>query len=921
MRPKKLIMSAFGPYAGKTELDLDRLGEKGLYLITGDTGAGKTTIFDAITFALYGAPSGNSRDVDSLRSKYAAPETPTEVELTFDYGGKEYYVRRNPKYSRPKTRGEGTTEENANAELHCPDGRLVTGLTAVNNAVTEIMGIDRDQFTQIAMIAQGDFLKLLLASTKDRREIFQKIFHTKPYAVLQENLKAEAAALSRKYEKTAASIEQYVAGILCDRDDVLSIEVNKAKKGELTIGETEELLVRLIGQDQELITGYASDIRASEKKKSEIAALITRAEAQKKTEDALKKHRRELDEAKPELERLKSALSETERKEPEMTALNDRISALKAELPGYEELDEKKKDSERLSRDISENHAASAAKKEKADGLAAEIEELNRELDSLKNAGEEKLDLENQLNSLKQDIAEITEVERAVQKIEQLSNALEIIQSDYRKKSSEAEKKNREYEEKHRLYLDEQAGVLAETLKEGQPCPVCGSRTHPVPAVKSRRAPTREELQTIREAKEEAEKLASETSSKAGTAMAEISARKEAALERAKKIGEISTYKEIPAELTARKKVYDHRLSELSVQLQAVKNRLERRQSLEKLIPQKNQQRDTFRTEIGELESRLAGAIAGLKSVSDRIRELTEKLKFQSKEEAQNQINVLTVQKTSLEAAMEQAKDRFNRKDREIAGLKSAIKAEEDALQDRVDCDIEEERRHLKEAEEQRENLSGRKETAGTRYTTNRGILQKIREKSEEASKIETRLTWVGALSNTANGRLNGKEKIMLETYIQMTYFDRIIRRANTRLMVMSDGQYELKRRRTAGSNGSQSGLDLDVIDHYNGSERKVNTLSGGESFKASLSLALGLSDEIQSSAGGIQLETMFVDEGFGSLDEESLQQAMKALTGLTEGNKLVGIISHVSELKEKIDRQIIVTKEKAGGSAVKIIT
>ncbi len=203
---------------------------------------------------------------------------------------------------------------------------------------------------------------------------------------------------------------------------------------------------------------------------------------------------------------------------------------------------------------------------------------------------------------------------------------------------------------------------------------------------------------------------------------------------------------------------------------------------------------------------------------------------------------------------------------------------------------------------------------------SNKSALQKIKLKSGDLDDYEKRYQWVLPLSNTANGKVAGKEKIMLETYIQMTYFDRIISRANTRFMVMSGGQYELKRRKEAEDKKAQSGLDLDIIDHYNGTERSVKTLSGGESFKASLSLALGLSDEIQSIAGGIKLDTMFVDEGFGNLDDDSINQAMNALSGLAEGNRLVGIISHVSELKNRIDKQIVVAKEKSGGSKANII-
>ena len=274
-----------------------------------------------------------------------------------------------------------------------------------------------------------------------------------------------------------------------------------------------------------------------------------------------------------------------------------------------------------------------------------------------------------------------------------------------------------------------------------------------------------------------------------------------------------------------------------------------------------------------------------------------------------------------LKARLKRAEEAFNASDKRIGELRAAIEGLEEQLAEKIELDKEAGLRQKSELTEERKEADRKSKTLSARLSANRAALTNIRDKSAELDGLEKRYTWLRALSNTAAGSIAGKEKIMLETYIQMTFFDRIIARANTRFMIMSGGQYELKRRREAENKVNQSGLDLDVIDHYNGTERSVKTLSGGESFMASLSLALGLSDEIQSSAGGVRLDTMFVDEGFGSLDEESLDQAMKALSGLAEGNRLVGIISHVAELKNRIDRQIVVTKEQTGGSRAEIIS
>ena len=294
-------------------------------------------------------------------------------------------------------------------------------------------------------------------------------------------------------------------------------------------------------------------------------------------------------------------------------------------------------------------------------------------------------------------------------------------------------------------------------------------------------------------------------------------------------------------------------------------------------------------------------------------------LRFGSIAKAKNESEALEKNIDEMKKAYEKAQEALLESDKKIVGYKASIKEMSKQLYSKCNLDRESETNKRTEITKKKTADDAVAKELHTRIKSNKQVLDNIQANVENLDKLEKHYTWLRALSNTANGNISGKEKVMLETYIQMTYFDRIIARANTRFMVMSGGQYELKRRKEAENNRSQSGLDLDVIDHYNGTERSVKTLSGGESFKASLSLALGLSDEIQASAGGVKLDTMFVDEGFGSLDEESLDQAMKALLSLVDGNRLVGIISHVADLKNRIDKQIVVTKGKNGGSKANI--
>ena len=920
MRPLKLTLSAFGPYAGKTVIELDKLGTSGLYLITGDTGAGKTTIFDAITFALYGEPSGNTRDANMFRSKYAAPGTPTEVELTFSYSGKVYTVKRNPAYDRPKTRGEGITSEKANAELYYPDGRVVTRLKEVNQGIIEITGIDRSQFTQIAMIAQGDFLKLLLASTDDRKKIFQKLFRTQCYYKLQERLKEETGKLSKESEQIARSIQQYTSGIACDPDDVLALEVEKAKNQQLPSSEVPALVQKLIEQDTRQAEALNAEIQTCEGEIQQNAALLAKADERQKAAQALENDRQQLQQETAAQQACQSALDAAKTHEEDIQQAGQQIAVLGAQMPDYQERETKIK-TLAAGRKAQLTLAAKAQKEEDSyKALEQQIETLKEEQVSLKDAGANKATLEAQkekLDTLFKDLAALRRAFLAYTKLEAARNS---AQEDYNQKALIFKEKRALYEKMQDLYLDAQAGILSETLETGKPCPVCGSLEHPHPAQKPGSAPSKEELEQYKAKAEEAERAAANASTRAGELSGQADASRENLLQQAKALLGTEQLSEI-APLSAEKAQNAANGSEqISRQLQQIADQLARQVQLEAELPQKASLMEQCRSRHGDYEKQMAEQQAQQEAVSARIDELNAKLPYKSEADAKAAQQQLFAQKTAWENAIKNAELRLDACDKRIFALNGSIKSHEERLAQTQTIDAEAVRAKDAEVHSRKAVLSGKKDALTARLAANQPILEHITAQLRSVGATEARLQWVRALSNTANGNISGKEKIMLETYIQMTYFDRIIARANVRLMVMSGGQYELKRRIGAENNRSQAGLDLDVIDHYNGSERSVKTLSGGESFKASLSLALGLSDEIQSSAGGIQLDTMFVDEGFGSLDEESLEQAMNALVGLTQGNRLVGIISHVSELKERIDKQIVVTKEKSGGSKAEIV-
>ena len=920
MRPITLTMSAFGPYAAKTVIELDKLGTNGLYLITGDTGAGKTTIFDAITYALYGEASGNTRDVNMFRSKYAEPSTPTEVELTFAYAQKIYTVRRNPEYDRPKARGEGYTTEKANAELHYPDGRVVTKLKEVNKAIMDIMGIDRSQFTQIAMIAQGDFLKLLLASTEDRKKIFQKIFRTQCYYQLQERLKQQTGDLAKDYEKIGGSIRQYINGIACHPDDVLMLEVDKAKKGELKNTEAVQLVEKLIKQDTAEQQKVLGQIGKLDKQKQKIAAQLAVADNRKTTEEKQEKAKEKLDRETQRLKRLETEKNEAAAHQPEVQKAVEAIAKLEAQLPEYAEMQKKQTERTGLQKALEELDQKIKKEEEAAKKLARNIAEFRAEQASLQNAGAAQAAQKAEKDRLAEQQKDLDALKKEYAAYQELEAQLKKAQADYAQKSEDSGQKRAEYERKNKLYLDAQAGILAETLTEGVPCPVCGSLEHPHPAQKPENAPTKQELEICKAKAEEAEAATQAASSKASTCIGQVDASRETLQAHGQKWLGTDAIEEMERLCSEKQQQTAAALQKAEQQLKEIEKQLGRKAALDQLIPQKEDELEQCKNRRGSYETQQAGDGAKLQAAEKRLQELAEKLSYPSEAEANQALQQLHEQKEAWGKAIQETQKAYDECEKNLAALKGTLEGYQKTLQGMEKVDVQAVLAAQAEADQQKAAWQAQKNEIGDRLAVNGPILKNLQPQISQMEETEKRLQCVQALSDTANGRLSGKEKIMLETYIQMTFFDRIIRRANVRLMVMPGRQYELKRRVNAENNRSQAGLELDVIDHYNGSERSVKTLSGGESFKASLALALGLSDEIQSSAGGIRLDTMFVDEGFGSLDEESLEQAVNALVGLTQGNRLVGIISHVSELKNRIDKQIVVTKEKSGGSKAKIL-
>lgn len=910
MRPTKLIMSAFGPYSNKVEIDFDKLGENGLYLITGDTGAGKTTIFDAITYALYGRASGENRDANMFRSKYALESTPTSVELHFTYSGKEYYIKRNPEYVRPKSRGDGFTTQKASVELYLPNGKTIDKPKEVNDAVIDILGVDYHQFTQIVMIAQGDFLKLLNSSTDERKQIFQKLFKTQKYNLLQEKIKEDFLEINKKYNSLKSTLMQYIDGIKCEEDENLYLIIEKIKNEETPFIDVIPLIEHSINDSTKEEKQCQIEISKLDDEIEEITKILTKAKTLTNAKESIKKSEQELIKKEEEKYNLSLKVEEAKKEYDKRDDILNEITQIEIKLDDYDELEKNINEEENIRNRIDDNDKLfkkNSLSKDKFEEDIKNIEEEIRSIDEIIKNKSKYIEKKSNLEKEKEDIDTIISYKENFDKTKE---SYENLLKDYKIKSEKARSLKAKYDKGNRAYLDEQAGILAKNLIDNEPCPVCGSTSHPNPAKQEFNAPTKEELEDLKSKSEKAQEEERKASEKAGEVKGSLREIEE-------RLNKLSNDILNGKSLEEKKDDVDNLLNEVLDKISDIEDKETTKEELNQSLQKNKDNLTNVKDEIQNIITSKLTDETMLKNIAQRIDALKCNLKYENKNAALKTKKSLEQTKKSIEENYKETNEAFEDCKRSIDEINVKIATNKEILKNSEDIDITKEEEKQTYLKTEKQNLQNKQKNINLKKEINSSSLEKIQLKLKEQEKVEEKYKWLNALSSTANGTLTGKEKIMLETYIQMAYFDRIINRANSRLISMTSGQYELIRKASADNKRKQSGLELDVIDHYNGSKRDVKSLSGGESFKASLCLALGLCDEIQASAGGIKLDTMFVDEGFGSLDEESLSQAIRTLSALCEGNRLVGIISHVSELREKIDKQIIVKKEKSGGSKV----
>lgn len=927
MKPLKLTMSAFGSYAGKNVIDFTGQ-QQGIFLITGDTGAGKTTIFDAITYALYNQTSGGERNGNMMRSQYAQPETETYVELEFLYRGQTYRVRRNLDYKITKTLKNGRIREQKvphSVELTLPDGTVFPEKKNATDAkIIEILGLTADQFSQIVMIAQGDFLKLLYTKSDERKMIFSKLFRTDIYWKIQENLRRKSMEMDERIQENDRAFEQ-------EKSRIIPLPESE----ELPLDElVERLRERLKDalKEQNLRRANVEELNKKITKYEEINKLFVSLEKIRQTGKELEARQAESKERRQQIENARKAdkvlVAEQQnlRQQQEVEQSAQAIAKMTETLANDQEMFESLKTQLQEVEAEQKREAADIQKKMLA------LEQSFPSYEALQNARSE----EQQAKKVWEDLGKTSEesfhkkeagIAALKEQQKRQEQIVEQTKKNWEQTSLSASESAKHYEHIYEAFLKEQAGILAENLSAGCPCPVCGSTVHPDPAKLSDHAVTELEV-------EQAKKTRAVAEEKRDMAYAAFEA------EKTKKQKLVQAVEKEEADFVLAQTIAKQQRKEAEqnyVSLQKTAEQIREKlvypslaeakkqyAAMQKALEAAEQEIERKRQKVSELAEAM-NTLKGQKLAEEENQKTAKKLAAKTEKEYAKLLEksgFVSEETYHLAILPERSRSKLEREEKEYESQCVRQQSEQKLLEKQVSGktytdttelneQLKAEKQALKEAEKTYMELH-------TAYENDRSVLQNCAVYLEKGKKLESEDQVIKSLSKTANGRLSGSAKIDFETYIQRQYFKQIIHEANKRLLTMSNHQFILKLKEEANTGRkTNEGLDLSVYSLVTDSERDVKTLSGGESFLAALAMALGLSDIVERSAGAIHPDMMFIDEGFGSLDAQSRQQAIEVLGELAGDSRMVGIISHVTELKEQIDRKLVVSRTDKGSRAV----
>ena len=875
MKPIQLVLSAFGPYVERTVIDFSALGEEGLFLIAGDTGAGKTTIFDAISFALYGEASGGKekRKSKSFHSDYVSDQTETYVELTFRHRGETWWIRRNLEYQRPakkkKDGMETTTRQAADAQMRNEDtGEEILRMDDVNRRVRELLGLTQDQFTQTVMIAQGDFLKILTASSDDRKKLFRDLFHTNLYVDLQSRLQEKNRACADEQK----ALEQVI----------LSAEGKIDPEAEFA--------------EREILLSYCGQIQHTDALCALLARLIEQEKAAQEQARAQKK------EAADQIGALIAAVTEGERVNRDFADWESKRARLAALTVGQGEIDAQRAAlaAARRAQQLETDEALMRRTRRDMDAQRAALSEAQAALEQAKKAlpeAETRMkEAESRGGEIHALLAQAKQMEDCLPvlgEVERLKAALDTQKRELQRLTADSSRAQAAYTAAQNSYYLSQAGLLARELKAGQPCPVCGSTAHPCPAQITPETVTRQALEQAAKRRETAEKAQSDAATRLAANRAALDEREDRL--RALKIGADETRQRLAARIDAAHQAAADRQREI----------------------------DAARSAYQALDKRKTAAQSAVDAAQKQLAALEKDLLAQTEAFEQKRAAHGFEDEASYRLAKRTNAD-IERLDREIRNYdeqKRTLAAQthelEDKLSGRQRTDLAALQNRRAAALDRQAKAENAEKAMVRKLTLHESAEREIRQANAAIQKKRGKWQIIQELYTCCAGIAAGnpRAKLTFEAYVQQYYFRFVVAAANKRLTRLTDGMFTLRVMREAANRDSQSGLDLEVLDRSTGQARDVSTLSGGESFLASLALALGLSDAVQSQSGQIRMDAMFIDEGFGSLDENALRSSIDVLLELADGKRLIGIISHVQELEERIDKQIVVTKTPNGST------
>ena len=927
MKPLKLTMSAFGSYAGKNVIDFTGQ-QQGIFLITGDTGAGKTTIFDAITYALYNQTSGGERNGNMMRSQYAQQETETYVELEFLYRGQTYRVRRNPDYKITKTLKNGKIREQKvphSVELTLPDGTVFPEKKNATDAkIIEILGLTADQFSQIVMIAQGDFLKLLYTKSDERKMIFSKLFRTDIYWKIQENLRRKSMEMDERIQENDRAFEQ-------EKSRIIPLPESE----ELPLDElVERLRERLKDalKEQNLRRANVEELNKKITKYEEINKLFRSLEKIRQNGKELEARQVESKERRQQIENaLKAdkvlvAEQQNLRQQQEVEQSAQAIAKMTETLANNQEMFETLKTQQQEAEAKQKREAADIQKKMLA------LEQSFPSYEALQNARSE----EQQAKKVWEDLGKTSEesfhkkkagIAALKEQQKQQEQVVEQTKKNWEQTSLSASESAKHYEHMYEAFLKEQAGILAENLSAGCPCPVCGSTVHPDPAKLSDHAVTELEVEQAKKTRAAAEEkrdlayAAFEAEKTEKQKLAQAVEKEEADFVLAQTIAK-QQRKEAEQNYVSLQKIAEQIREKLVYPSLAEAKK--QYAAMQKALAAAEQEIERKRQKVSELAEAM-NTLKGQKLAEEENQKTAKKLAVKTEKEYAKLLEksgFVSEETYHLAILPERSRSKLEREEKEYESQCLRQQSEQKLLEKQVSgktytdtAELNEQLKAEKQALKETEKTYMELHTA---YENDRSVLQNCAVYLEKGKKLESEDQVIKSLSKTANGRLSGSAKIDFETYIQRQYFKQIIHEANKRLLTMSNHQFILKLKEEANTGRkTNEGLDLSVYSLVTDSERDVKTLSGGESFLAALAMALGLSDIVERSAGAIHPDMMFIDEGFGSLDAQSRQQAIEVLAELAGDSRMVGIISHVTELKEQIDRKLVVSRTDKGSRAV----